>query len=459
MSALHDLAATSDHLLEFLDFRSHTTNGILFSASKATLRLLRRRLFLRENHVPPATSAQLQQILDNAEITLTEQHCLRYGKTIEALAMFLDSGKLRFAQQALQEAYQHAYNSATKQVCEELHQALEQARRRHDEQIALAATIPRVPDCSYGTFSEEVTAILLQAYSHQQTVTKAERRVLSDVTGLSDRQIRTWFGNQRQRRGMSQQPQKPYSARRGAPYTKTRPDASKFSLRSPMRNFSGASSSSLGSDASDVSEASTAASSVQSWLESKANGYGLHSPPQQLAQVDSFARYHTEQLAAYSTVDQWQQHAQYSPALQITIDCPDAQPQARYAGGDEFVEHTASYCPPVYHSGALEEHHQQAISAIEQQDWQEPQQTDPAYVPLLPNFDFEAEARDNDFWQAFTQGDGLNELFGAIAASTNGVAIFPVPQTGENVSVQDVSGINLMLPLNEASGIGGFWRQ
>ncbi|KAM0789037.1 hypothetical protein ACM66B_003102 [Microbotryomycetes sp. NB124-2] len=414
-------------------------------------------------------NARLRQIAGKAEFLLAEQFCRQFGRTVQSLKEILDTAsKVKVAESALRAAYQRGYDAAVDRLRVVMLEVIQQARQRYDEQLALAAMIPRVPDSAYGTFSEETTAILLQAYSHQQTVTKAERRVLSDVTGLSDRQIRTWFGNQRQRRGMSQQQQpsqKPTTVRRATPYTKTRGETSNFSPSRPMRNFSGTSSSSLGSDESDVSEVSTAASSVQSWLDAKQHGY-THSPPQQL---DTLAHHATHQARTHSTQQellQHHQHSQYSPALQITIET-DAKPrQASQAShSPDVLEYSSIYHPSQARGQVLELYHQQSVQHNEEQpqlEWQA--QVDPAYVPLLPNFDFEAEARDNDFWQAFTQGDGLNELFGAIAASTNGMATtFQLPPAigvaEQPFMQQDMSRINLMVPLDESAGIGGFWRQ
>ncbi|GAA6024692.1 hypothetical protein JCM11491_003616 [Sporobolomyces phaffii] len=52
-----------------------------------------------------------------------------------------------------------------------------------------------------GTFTAEVVSILQKAFDTSDTLTRAEVKGLIGITGLSTKQIRTWFANQRQRRG------------------------------------------------------------------------------------------------------------------------------------------------------------------------------------------------------------------------------------------------------------------
>ncbi|KPV72171.1 uncharacterized protein RHOBADRAFT_47013 [Rhodotorula graminis WP1] len=72
-----------------------------------------------------------------------------------------------------------------------------------------------------GQFTPDVLAILHAAFNAADHVSKAERRTLAAATALSERQILTWFANQRQRRnkvGKKQQQQQQLGVR-SAPYS------------------------------------------------------------------------------------------------------------------------------------------------------------------------------------------------------------------------------------------------
>ncbi|GAA5847684.1 hypothetical protein JCM9279_004982 [Rhodotorula babjevae] len=69
-----------------------------------------------------------------------------------------------------------------------------------------------------GQFTPDVLAILHAAFTAADHVTKAERRTLAAATSLSERQILTWFANQRQRRNKVGKKQQ-HLGHRSAPYS------------------------------------------------------------------------------------------------------------------------------------------------------------------------------------------------------------------------------------------------
>ncbi|GAA5963817.1 hypothetical protein JCM3765_004027 [Sporobolomyces pararoseus] len=110
---------------------------------------------------------------------------------------------------------------------------------------SFAYPLPSPPLEPSGTFTEEVVAILQKAFETSDTLTRAEVKGLIQVTGLNNKQIRTWFANARQRRG-----------RKAAPYdTPRRPTQPSKQSKSrttnpPLRNVSNSSSSSDSSTSS-----------------------------------------------------------------------------------------------------------------------------------------------------------------------------------------------------------------
>ncbi|GAA5892284.1 homeobox domain-containing protein [Sporobolomyces salmoneus] len=97
-----------------------------------------------------------------------------------------------------------------------------------------------------GAFTEEVVSILQKAFEINETLSRAEVKGLMQVTGLNNKQIRTWFANARQRKG-----------RKAAPYLVPRRPARHSFHPGPVRsvsNSSNSSFSSLVSYASSVAE-------------------------------------------------------------------------------------------------------------------------------------------------------------------------------------------------------------
>ncbi|BGP07359.1 hypothetical protein JCM10049v2_003190 [Rhodotorula toruloides] len=105
-------------------------------------------------------------------------------------------------------------------------------------------------------FTAEVLAILEAAFEASDSVSRGERRELANVTGLTERQVLTWFANQRQRRNKKRRVP-------GAPYA--RPDLAVPStptsrIRAPMhghqqrRTVSGSSFGSSGSSLVEYAE-------------------------------------------------------------------------------------------------------------------------------------------------------------------------------------------------------------
>ncbi|GEM08245.1 transcription factor [Rhodotorula toruloides] len=105
-------------------------------------------------------------------------------------------------------------------------------------------------------FTAEVLAILEAAFEASESVSRGERRELANVTGLTERQVLTWFANQRQRRNKKRRvPDAPYArAEAAVPSTPT------SRIRAPMhghqqrRTMSGSSFGSSGSSLVEYAE-------------------------------------------------------------------------------------------------------------------------------------------------------------------------------------------------------------
>ncbi|GAA5994503.1 homeobox domain-containing protein [Rhodotorula paludigena] len=83
---------------------------------------------------------------------------------------------------------------------------LDEVRAAQSRHAAQAAAAP--PSDEPGQFTPDVLRVLHAAFDASDSVSRAERRELAGATGLTERQILTWFANQRQRR----------SKKRAAPY-------------------------------------------------------------------------------------------------------------------------------------------------------------------------------------------------------------------------------------------------
>ncbi|KAK4057796.1 hypothetical protein OIO90_001015 [Microbotryomycetes sp. JL221] len=438
--------------------------------------------------------------MHGAEQQLFQKCCELWGQTTWPLCLLSsDSSNAACAVEALQAAYQREYDTAVRKIRQAVHDRVCAARQLYEQHSALAASLPTIPASARGTFTDDVTAILIQAWTHQPHVTRAERKVLSDVTGLNDKQIRTWFGNQRSRKGTNrkrgtsttaQQRSTPYNGRAAA--TPPRP-TSNF-LRPKLRDFSGTSSSSFGSDDSDRSDASTAPSSVYSWLDGNKDAGGQYyqtaqhelSSPESTsgAQLQFGTRLHHQQPAVtlpegYTQQEYQQQSFQQelsplTPALQLALEQMDGiETQSTSAQSPDILEQSSIFHPSHDRS------QQSAYTQPTYTSWMDQAETqdnsiDPTFVPLLPNFDFESEQRDEDFWNELTKASGgtfggqqgLNELFDAIVGQEISIGLPQSFMTNhEEVNENRMHdwnngpGINVMLPLQEGNGFGGFWKQ
>ncbi|GAA6053877.1 hypothetical protein NBRC10513_002786 [Rhodotorula toruloides] len=164
------------------------------------------------------------------------------------------------------EAYQPFEEAMRASICRVFQRRTSDFRQRLFEEVraaqlrhSLSPPAPPSPE-SPATgrpkqFTAEVLAILEAAFEASDSVSRGERRELANVTGLTERQVLTWFANQRQRRNKKKERRVP-----GTPYV--RPDLAVPStptsrIRAPMhvhqqrRTVSG---SSLGSSGSSLVE-------------------------------------------------------------------------------------------------------------------------------------------------------------------------------------------------------------
>ncbi|GAA5859709.1 hypothetical protein JCM8547_006993 [Rhodosporidiobolus lusitaniae] len=140
---------------------------------------------------------------------------------------------------AVRQGYERQFSEASRRLEDRFLDEVRLARSRswHAQPPSTTPTVP-MNQQEPGTFTAEVLTILQTAFSVRDAVTRAERRELARVTGLSERQILTWFANQRQRRN------KP---KRASPYeTPRRPlqQQREYQHHPPLRTVSGSSSSS-----------------------------------------------------------------------------------------------------------------------------------------------------------------------------------------------------------------------
>ncbi|GAA6007411.1 hypothetical protein JCM10207_006332 [Rhodosporidiobolus poonsookiae] len=155
--------------------------------------------------------------------------------------------------ESLRDAWTGKYATFVRSCADRFLEEVRLARLRHASSQSSTSTSTPTPQ-EPGTFTEEVVQILHAAFAVSDTVSRAERRQLALVTGLTERQVLTWFANQRQRR-----PKKAAAAQRASPYASARHPSTAASTHShrhhlpPVRTVSGSSSLSANSSASSLS--------------------------------------------------------------------------------------------------------------------------------------------------------------------------------------------------------------
>ncbi|BGP15409.1 hypothetical protein JCM10213_005091 [Rhodosporidiobolus nylandii] len=182
-----------------------------------------------------------------------------------------EAGELLETAQAVAEACCRRFVNETAKCRSLLLDEVRLARARHSQPSTTAASAPSEQQPS-GVFTEEVLSILNAAFSVSEAVSRGERRELSRVTGLSERQVLTWFANQRQRRSKKAAAAKaaalfPSSGVRMSPYdSPRRPSSHHHHQRQhlpPVRTVSGSSSLSSSTSSSLLSYATVPASAAE----------------------------------------------------------------------------------------------------------------------------------------------------------------------------------------------------
>ncbi|GAA5927367.1 homeobox domain-containing protein [Sporobolomyces koalae] len=134
-------------------------------------------------------------------------------------------------------AVQRQYAEAQKRCFERLFEEVKIARDNQASSFVAYSQPtdirPGSPCEPTGAFTEEVVGILQEAFQRTATLSAAEVKGLRQITKLSTKQIRTWFANQRQRRG-----------RKPAPYPVATSRRPSNQISPARRNFSDSSTSS-----------------------------------------------------------------------------------------------------------------------------------------------------------------------------------------------------------------------
>ncbi|GAA6055921.1 hypothetical protein JCM3770_002361 [Rhodotorula araucariae] len=158
-----------------------------------------------------------------------------------------EEGSLQVWEPSFSRAQERQYAETTLSIRQRILTEVRAAQARHAQaQAPLEEPQP-------GVFMPEVLAILNAAFQAHETVSRAERRELASVTGLTERQILTWFANQRQRR----------HKKRAAPYDLARrpPQHKQEARRTP----SGSSSSSSLVEYAESGTASVSSGASATW--------------------------------------------------------------------------------------------------------------------------------------------------------------------------------------------------
>ncbi|KAM0789033.1 hypothetical protein ACM66B_003099 [Microbotryomycetes sp. NB124-2] len=161
LSTLQELAVSTQELFTDLNHLGQAFRQQRACEAVPPLQLHRKRIQFNQQLLSVPGSCRLQLVADNAEALVAQQFAVHFKATVQELGSFLDANKRKAYEEALRAGSQRAYDAASDRLGHSINQVILQARQHHDEQLALAATIPRVPDSAYGTFSEETTAIFL----------------------------------------------------------------------------------------------------------------------------------------------------------------------------------------------------------------------------------------------------------------------------------------------------------
>ncbi|GAA5927799.1 hypothetical protein JCM1841_005763 [Sporobolomyces salmonicolor] len=198
-----------------------------------------------------STVEALLSMYEVAEARLAEQVRWSFGDALAQIAAVMDADdkdRLEHIVDALRQRFVQEYLSKAAERWRAIVSEVSAAKARYSAFATATTSDDAGPS---GTFTEKVLDILNAAFEAGDTVTRAEVQQLTAVTGLSARQVRTWFANQRQRRH-----------KRASPYGQPRYTCALSATRKatpPRRNISNASSSSL------ISYAESSSSDVPQW--------------------------------------------------------------------------------------------------------------------------------------------------------------------------------------------------
>ncbi|GAA5986049.1 hypothetical protein JCM11641_005538 [Rhodosporidiobolus odoratus] len=204
---------------------------------------------------------QLLQLFRLASAELAAATHQTFGRTVAELANAVveeDESFETIVSTSLVPAWIRQFHLAVANLEQRFVHEVSLARQRHSTPADIPVHLsPTAVDAQpSGAFTEEVLSIMNRAFLVSESVSRAERRELSRVTGLSERQVLTWFANQRQRR-----PKKAAIAAattgRAAPYTTPRraQDRQRHPAPHSLRTVSGSSSLSCSTSSSLLSYA------------------------------------------------------------------------------------------------------------------------------------------------------------------------------------------------------------
>ncbi|ORY78878.1 hypothetical protein BCR35DRAFT_332210 [Leucosporidium creatinivorum] len=370
-----------------------------------------------------ATTTALASLFQAAQAKLQEASQTSYERTMRGLAATSSEGDqaCNGASEVLRTRYMGDYVAARNRLRAQLLAEVTAARDR------VASSVESTE--GRGSFSDEVVAVLERAFAQQTTLNRAERRSLAEATGLEEKQVGTWFANQRQRR------LRPQRRERTAPYDmSSRPRG--------RRDFSGSSASSMSSLNSALSDVSTVPSSVESWISSSASSTISYdsetlpsstrdSSPQPFSSLPSLPR----RLRLRSSPS-WT-----SPIPTVSTTLPTPSPSR--SSFPRTSTPTSSSIHPFFASPTTTTASHPTTNFTFDAPPPPPSPTTAQLLstaPFLQGFDFEQDPQDGAFWQQFLQGGFGAELgLGGGAGLSFGVEGAPMMEGGEMMC--------LMLPM------------
>ncbi|GAA5882270.1 hypothetical protein JCM16303_002314 [Sporobolomyces ruberrimus] len=185
----------------------------------------------------------LERLLRDAQSKLAEECRRAFFEIVEGLTIDEEEevAALQLWISSVAAAISSRFDAEAKAVRNEIVQQVRESRARQPPYSD--SPQPTTRDFAYplpepaaepnGAFTEEVIEILRRAFEKCETLTRGEVKGLQSITKLNSKQIRTWFANQRQRRG-----------RKPAPYLPPRRAPASQTPTKPFRNVSNSSTSS-----------------------------------------------------------------------------------------------------------------------------------------------------------------------------------------------------------------------